>query len=132
MAKDESIPEILQSLHSKHDNVLGCMLTDSSLMGYVAFPEDFKESLVGRWDVIKKTLKEVMGSIPDYYATGMNELNIDLLGLYILLFVLEGSNTALIAFIKHSDKKEYIENLDEIWASMQDARTEITNLIEKH
>lgn len=105
------------------EDVHACMVARKDLEGIVPLCEEFKQEIMGIWEVLKNTMNEFFDVISHYSEYGLDKAYFELGDFDVMFFILPGSDTALVAIVPALANRGLLE------VELENARRAIIKII---
>jgi len=126
MATEEDIRSVLEDLAMSHSSIKATMVAKRGMEGVMTFPDTFKDDVCGIWEPLSKSVNDMLIMVEKHGSSGLRMAYLELFGYGILFDVFEGSDTALLAFMK--DDKPVLNACD-VLSKMEKATERIISII---
>lgn len=125
VSKEDEIFKILKDDLMRHEDVHACMVARKGLDGIVPLTDQFKQEILGVWDALKATMDELFDVITHYTDYGLDKVYFELGEYDVMFFILQGSDTALVAIVPALANRGLLE------VELENARRQITKIVER-
>ena len=119
--RDDPIELVLIDL-LKLDDILACMVASQTMISVMPDQSLFNPSVMDIWDIIKRAMDDVFAVIREYSQAGLGEIEFRLQDYEALFFILQDTDSALVAIIPALANKGLIE------VELENARREIVKI----
>lgn len=125
MSVNKYIEEVLRENLLKLEDVYACMVARKGLEGVVLIEESKDPELKEVWISLEKTMDQFFSIIKEYSGYGLDKVYFEM-GKYIVsFFILEQTDTALVALIPSLANRGLLE------VEMENARGRILEILER-
>lgn len=107
------------------EDILACMVAKKGLEGIAPISDEFKQEVVGIWEILKKTMDEFFDVIAQYSEYGLDKVYFELGEHDAMFFILPGSDTALVAIVPALANRGLLE------VELENARRRIIQILEE-
>ncbi len=111
MSTQDEIMRLLKELKEKNPEISACMVAKKGLEGLMMFPKSFKEDVADVWEPLSKNINDMLVLVEKYGNMGLKKSYTEILGYGCLFYILENSDTALIAVMKGENTLEDSANI---------------------
>ena len=122
-SKEEEILGVLREELLGLEDIRACMVARKNLEGIVPITEEFKIEVTETWDVLRDVLNEFFSIIERYSRNGLDKAYFEMGRYGVFFYVLESSDTALVAISGKEAEKSSIEHM------LEKARGRIVGII---
>lgn len=130
-SKSDDILEVMRGLKSRHGEISACMVAKRGLEGVIMFPESFKAEMLELWEPVESTVDQVLNIISDKSSYKLDKAYVELLGYGVLFYVMPGSDTALVIFIRLEGRFDVFDFMSKNSPEVISARDDVIRVIER-
>jgi hypothetical protein len=122
--KEEEILKVLSEDLLRLEDIHACMVARKNLEGIVPITEEFKQEIVGIWDMLKDTMNEFFDIISKYSKYGLDKVYFEMGKYEVIFYILPGSDTALVAVVPSLANRGLLE------VELENARRRIMGILD--
>jgi len=123
MSEYEKILKVLDDLLRSKD-VYACMVAKRGMEGVIPDSSKFNPKVMDMWETLQNTIDNEFTTIKEFSGYGLGEVTFRMQEFEVLLYILSGSDTALIAVTPALANKGLTE------VTMENARRSLVEIIQ--